>query len=763
MGTDRIVDMRRLSTVRRYAVAALLTMLALSLALTARGSIGSAAIYSLLLGAVMLSSWISGLGPGIMATMLGTIAADYFFIPPLHSVTLDASKVVQLSAFVGISILISSLNDSRRRAVAALERSFRGLIDAAPDGILVIDRDGRILKVNDEAARMFGYSRDQLLGRDVELIIPERFRAAHRAKRERYPDAPGTRTIGGDLTAKRADGTEFPVDIRVSPLESREGLAIVGIVRDVTERHRAQQKRQRLVHELGERVKELTALHATGRILNEPGTPRELLGRIAALLPPAWQFPEITAARIAIEDIDVRTDGYETTPWMQRAEFQTAAGRTGLIEVVYREARPEAAEGPFLIEERNLIESLAGMLRAYVERLQAEDDRINLARAEAGRLKAQEANQAKDQFLATLSHELRSPLNVMLGWTQMLRSGRLTAEQASRGFDVLDRSVRVQAKLIEDLLDVSRIIAGKLRVDMRRVDLAKIAGLAVDAARPAAEARKVALTSTIAPALFMHAGPQRLQQIISNLLNNALKFTPERGSIDVRVERDGDAARVVIHDTGIGIQPDLLPRIFDRFQQGDSSTTRTHAGLGLGLAIVKHLVEQHGGRIAATSDGPNRGSTFTIALPLLPAQEQSTDAGGAPELDTSLLAGVRVLVVDDEADARATLQTILEQYGAEPTVVGSGRDAFEEVARVHPDVLLSDIAMPDEDGYALIRRIRASVSSSQLPAAALSAYADGDSEAHALDAGFQAYLAKPVEPRVLAETVATLAHRGEHW
>ena len=292
-------------------------------------------------------------------------------------------------------------------------------------------------------------------------------------------------------------------------------------------------------------------------------------------------------------------------------------GRTGTIEIVYREARPNAAEGPFLAEERSLIQSLAGMLQAYFERVQAEEDRVNLARAEAARLQAQEANAAKDQFLATLSHELRSPLNVMLGWTQMLRSGQVSAAAAARGFDILERNVRLQAKLIEDLLDVSRIITGKLRIEKRRIDLTTIVEAAVDAARPTANAKNVALTATIEPSLFMEADPQRLQQVVSNLLTNALKFTPEHGSIDVRVDRVDDSAQVVVRDSGIGIAADLLPRIFDRFQQGDSSTTRTHGGLGLGLAIVKHLVEQHGGQVAAASAGSGQGSIFTLTLPLL--------------------------------------------------------------------------------------------------------------------------------------------------
>ena len=300
-----------------------------------------------------------------------------------------------------------------------------------------------------------------------------------------------------------------------------------------------------------------------------------------------------------------------------------------------------------------------------------------------------------------------------------------------------------------------------LRPSLHRYCARMTGSVTVDAARPAAHAKKVTLTAAIEPSLFMEADPQRLQQVVSNLLTNALKFTPEHGSIDVRVDRVEDSAQVVVRDSGIGIAPDLLPRIFDRFQQGDSSTTRTHAGLGLGLAIVKYLVEQHGGQVAAASAGPSHGSTFTITLPLLKTVTPTASAPQGPVIDRSLLSGVRVLVVDDEADARITLGAILEQFGAESTLVASAQDALDSIARTLPDVLLSDVAMPNENGYALIRRIRMTVDADRLPAAALSAYVDGDSKEEALDAGFQTYLSKPIEPTLLATTLATLVHRGD--
>jgi signal transduction histidine kinase/CheY-like chemotaxis protein len=631
--------------------------------------LGAAATYPFFLGAVMLSSWISGLGPGLLSTVLGTLAADYYLLPPLHTLSFDASRVVRLSVFFGIAVLISSFNGFRRRALAALA-----------------------------AAR-------------AEL--------EHRVK---------------ERTAELARSNE---DLR-----------------------RAQIVQTRLVHDLAERVKELRLLHDAGRLLNEPAGAADVLPRIVELLPSAWQYPDVASARIAVKGIDARTAGFERTPWLQRAEFAIAGGDPGSIEVAYKEARPPAAEGPFLAEERSLIDSLAAMLHAYFERLEVEEQRLVLARSEAGRQQAQEANAAKDQFLATLSHELRTPLGVMQGWVEMLRTGEMNPELMARGFGVLDRSVRLQSKLIDDLLDVSRIVAGKLRIEKRRIDLAVIVGNAIDAARPAARHKGVTLTAALAPRSWMDADPQRLQQVVSNLLTNALKFTPQHGSIDVALEHVRGRAQIVVRDSGIGMSAGLLPRIFDRFQQADGPATRTHAGLGLGLAIVKHIVEQHGGQIAAASDGLGCGSTFTVTFPLASPCAAIAEMPTPAAVDPSLLSRVRVLVVDDEADTRATLRAVLEQFGAHPTMVASAPEAFAAVHENPPDVLLSDIVMPGEDGYALIRRIRASLDADHLPAAALSGHVDMELEARAADAGFQECLMKPVDANVLAHTLARLAHRG---
>lgn len=297
-----------------------------------------------------------------------------------------------------------------------------------------------------------------------------------------------------------------------------------------------------------------------------------------------------------------------------------------------------------------------------------------------------------------------------------------------------------------------------MRLDRRRVGQAAIAQAAVDAARPAAEARDIHLTSAIDAPLWMDADTARLQQIISNVLTNALKFTGPSGHLSVRVIRDKMLARVMITDTGIGMSPDLVPFVFERFRQGDSSTTRSHGGLGLGLAIVKRLVELHDGEIAASSPGLGKGSTFTITLPLA-ADSRVAVAATVPLSNAALLSGIRVLVVDDDADARLTATTILEQFGATTKAVASAGDALDALSRERADVLLSDLAMPGQDGYEMMRHIRKDRGGDALPAAALTAYADADCRSRALEAGFQEHLTKPVEPEILAATLARLVHR----
>ena len=640
-------------------------------------------------------------------------------------------------------------------------RIFEQLVESAPDAVIVIDASGTIQLINGQVEQLFGYSRARLIGEPLELLMPERFRSHHASGRARWEHHPVTGTLGAglDLVGLRSDGTEFPVDIRVSSLETGSRRLTVGIVRDATGRRRAEDQRTRLVHDLGERVKELTALHRTARLLHGRREPEELLQEVIDLFPPAWQYPNITAARIGFDGLDVRTPGFAPSEWTQRAEFTTATGGAGFIEVVYSEARAAEVEGPFLAEERVLINSLAGLLAMYFERIHAEDERLRL---EAARHGAEEASRAKDEFLAMLSHELRSPLNVMLGWIRMLRNDQLDGPAVSRGMEILERNIKLQATLIEELLDLSRIVAGKLTLELGPVDLAELTSFSLDASRPAFQTKGIELHAALQPVGRVMADQQRLQQVISNLLANAVKFTPEGGRIDVRLESaGGQMARLTVTDTGVGIGPDLLPHVFDRFRQGDSSVTRQHTGLGLGLAIVRHVVEMHQGAISATSDGLGLGAMFSVTLPLLSAAvtgERSTTAAET-KLDRGLLSGVRVLVVDDQRDERTMLSTVLRQCGAETVEASSATEALDILARARPDVLVCDIAMPGEDGCSFIQKVRGQRANS-IPAVALTAQASEHGRAHALESGFQTYLNKPVEPATIAGAIAALVHRA---
>jgi PAS domain S-box-containing protein len=385
---------------------------------------------------------------------------------------------------------------------------------------------------------------------------------------------------------------------------------------------------------------------------------------------------------------------------------------------------------------------------------------------------AQEANRLKDDFLATLSHELRTPLNAIVGWSKLLRSGQLDAATAVRAIETIDRNAGVQTQLIEDILDVSRIVAGKLRLNLRAIELAPIVETAVEAVKPTAEAREIRVQMVLDRSAGLVAGDaDRLQQVIWNLLSNAIKFTHRGGHMEVRLARVGSHVEVTVADTGMGIKPQFLPYVFERFRQADSSSTRPHGGLGLGLAIVKHLVELHGGTVDAESEGEGRGATFRVQLPVaavsaLPAGDRSTREDKLAERvmvarEAPGLSGLKVLVVDDEPDTREILVTVLKGLGVVPTAAANAKDALRLLGEQRPDVLLSDIEMPGVDGYSLIRQVRnlPEELGGLIPAAALTAYARAEDRMAALAAGFQIHMAKPVKPAELAAALVSLASR----
>ena len=406
-------------------------------------------------------------------------------------------------------------------------------------------------------------------------------------------------------------------------------------------------------------------------------------------------------------------------------------------------------------------------LSTYVAELQRSEEARGqlLLRAQRARVEAEAANRIKDEFLATLSHELRTPLTSLLGWACVLRGPERDEALLNQGLEAIERNARVQAQLIDDLLDVSRIVSGKLHLDVRPIDISSVIQAAINVVRPAADAKQIGLEYWAQPGLGAISGdPARMQQIVWNLLSNAVKFTPYRGSIKVRLEQDGTNAKVTVQDNGLGIEPAFLPSVFDRFRQADSSTTRSFGGLGLGLAIVRHLVELHGGTVWADSEGGGKGATFSAMFPLLPEPTQaptlqvSTETNG---FDVHSLQGLRVLLVDDEPEARQIISTVIKRMGAEVKACESASQALETLMEWRPDILMSDIGMPDEDGYSLIGKVRALPrdQGGATPAAALTAYARDEDRKRALDAGYQMHIAKPVTTSQLVKLISRLVGR----
>jgi PAS domain S-box-containing protein len=404
------------------------------------------------------------------------------------------------------------------------------------------------------------------------------------------------------------------------------------------------------------------------------------------------------------------------------------------------------------------------------QRDQYEDEILRAKRA------AEEATRAKDEFLAVVSHELRTPLTAILGWARMLQTGSLDEQTTGRAMQAIERNAESQNQLIGDLLDFSRIISGKVRLDVDRVELASIIEAAIDVVRPGADAKGIRLQTVLDPKAGPVSGdPERLQQVLWNLLSNAVKFTPKGGRVQVRLARVNSSVEVAVSDTGCGISAEFLPYVFERFRQADQKTTRRQGGLGLGMAITKHLVELHGGTIRAESPGEGQGTTFVLRLPVMIVHAAEDSPGVAAErqdasgedhprpAELARLDGIHVLVVDDEPDARELLTVILRQSGAAVTTAAGVPDALEKLRRVTPDLLVSDIEMANEDGYSLIRKVRASDAHRvrRIPAIALTAHARASDRLRALSEGYHMHIPKPVEPAELVLAIANLTNRGD--
>jgi PAS domain S-box-containing protein len=521
---------------------------------------------------------------------------------------------------VGVSKIARDITGRKKS-----DTKFRDYLEAAPDGVIVVDGEGRIVTVNSQTERLFRYSRTELLGQRVEMLVPSRFAARHARDRAAYSADPKARTMGSglELYGLRRDGTEFPLEISLSPIDTEDGTLTISTIRDISDRKAADAERARLLHE-----------------------------RAANL----------------------------------------------------------------------------------------------------------EANRIKDEFLATLSHELRTPLNGILGWNEMLLKGILTPERTNHALLAIQRNARAQSQLIEDLLDVSRVITGKLHLDSAPLDVVHVVVAAADVVRPSAQAKGLELEvlAELRPLLVLgDAG--RLQQAVWNLLTNAIKFTPKGGRIDVRVAMQDAMAVVVVRDTGRGIDPAFLPHVFDRFRQEDSSVTRAYGGLGLGLALVRSIVEAHGGSVHASSAGADGGAMFRLEIPVGVAHERRLAPDRSDEA-TADLRGVRVLIVDDTADERELFSEILSRAGAHIETAENARSALTLLERSRPDIILSDIGMPSEDGYTFMRKVRAHPDHAiaATPAVAVTAHAHSEDRRNAFTAGFQRYIAKPVSPDELLRTVAAL-------
>jgi len=659
-------------------------------------------------------------------------------------------------------------------ALRSSEAKFRRLEESNIIGMITVDISGSLREANEAFLQMVGYTREDLVAGklDWRTMTPIEYQ---------LKDALAIQDLHqkGSFTPFekeyiRKDGSRVPVLIGAALLEGTQDTSIC-FVMDLTERKRAEEALQETNQTLQALI-QACPLAITG--FNFEGIVK--LWNPAAEKIFGWSEQEAVGRFIP------------SVPESKQDEFKQNLQTISFNQpIISSETRRQRKDGSLIdvavwaapLPNAKSTVNCMSIIADITERKQLEAERAQLlVREQAARTEAEAANRTKDEFLATLSHELRTPLNAMLGWTQLLRTRKFDEATAARALDTIDRNTKSLAQLIEDVLDVSRIITGKLRLKVHPVALTSVIEAAIDTVKPAAEAKDIQIAATIHASVGKVLGdPNRLQQIIWNLLSNAVKFTPKGGRVEVQLSQEflpqPDATPLVqirVTDTGKGIPANFLPYVFERFLQADNSITRSYGGLGLGLAIVRHLVELHGGTVKAESPGEGQGATFIVQLPLLEGDRDPdllTEKPGnvsigesASSLDGSsgmLLQGVRVLVVDDEADARELLTTLLGQYGAEVIAVTSASEALEALHRLKPNVLVSDIGMPEEDGYTLIRQIRMlkAEQGGRIPAVALTAYARTEDRTQALLAGFQLHVPKPVNPDELAVVVANLAGR----
>jgi len=746
---------------------------------------------------VMIAAWFGGLGPGIMATLLSAATAIYFFLAPHSFITVGPADAITVPIFVTIGIVISWLTESVQRSEAAQRnaaftagqraRELEAIFEAMPDGVYVGTSE-RITRVNAAGLRVLGASSLE----ELNLGSHERgekfaLRSAATGERIEGERLPFSRALRGEavvqeVIARRADtGEDIFIRTSAAPiLDDHRVVGAVAVNADVTEQRRA-----------AERLKETTAaLSAVSRRLEE------VVADVPGVVWEAWGQPNAASQRIDFVSNHVQTMlGYAPAEWTATPNFwltivhpddKERAGRESLaiftggvggrqeFRWVSRDGRVVWAEAhsSVILDEQQRPVGMRGVTLDITERKQLEQERAALLQRERqARADAVAANRLKDDFLATLSHELRTPLNAILGYSRMLRTGVIDRERQERALEIVERNATALSRIVADVLDISRIVAGKVQLNVQVIDLPMVVEEAIATIRPAAEAKGVRLQTL----MDIEAGPvlgdgDRLQQVIWNLLSNAVRFTPRDGLVQVRLDRIDANVEIVVSDTGAGIAPEFLPHVFERFRQADSRLSREYGGLGLGLAISRELIELHGGTVRAESDGLGRGATFFVTLPrsIASSETRFDMTGGYPDAERREqapagvdLKGLHVLIVDDDPDALTLMREILEAAGATVISADSGPAALRALDQHIPDAIVSDLGMPGMDGFELLARVRQSPVESwrDIPAAALTAYARSEDRTRSLKSGFQIHLSKPIDPVELVAAVVALASR----
>jgi PAS domain S-box-containing protein len=699
---------------------------------------------------------------------------------------------------IGASKIARDITERIEGAIAS--RRLAAVIESSDDAIVTKNLESVITSWNPAAERMFGYTADEAIGKSIRMLIPDDLQNEEDVVMSKI--RAGEKVDHYETIRRRKDGSTLSVSLTVSPIRDGSGR-IVGaskIARDVTERAAmaaataeyainteklaavgagvaSTPDRESIVQQVTDTATELTHAEFGAFFYNVHGQSGDsyVVSALSGASREAFStfpHPRATALfRPTFNGEGVVRLGDVTTEPRYGKNHPYHGMPPGHLPVRSYMAVPVKGISGNVLGGLFFGHSRPDMFDAQHQRLAVGVASWASVALENSRLytEAREANRLKDEFLAVLSHELRTPLNAIVGYSRLMRGQMLPPDQIGRAIETLERNARWLTQIVEDVLDVSRIVSGKIRLDVQAVELAGVVDNSVATVQPAADAKGVRLQSLIDPRSGPVAGdPDRLQQVVWNLLSNAVKFTPKGGQVQVRLERVNSHVEISVSDSGIGISPEFLPLVFDRFRQADSGSTRKTGGLGLGLSIVRHLVEMHGGSIHAASAGPDQGATFTVRLPVLAVRLSPTVKREHPlaELDSPLqqlanLGGVRVLAVDDDADALVLLKDVLQAAGADVATASSAASALETIRAFRPQVLVADIGMPDVDGFELIRRIRASEdpSVSELPAAALTAFARSEDRTRALRSGFEMHLSKPVDPGELVASVATLVRR----